>query len=98
MASEPKSAAALVVMDRGCGRDHLAGDEPGLRGELVDDLERAGDAFGGIDHDRDDRNVPAELEQFVAVRGVSAVEPPDSAQAGRTACVGALSELADERA
>src|SRR6266566_3427768 len=65
--------------------DGLAGHQPALAGELVDDRIRSGDALGGVDDDRDGGHVPAQLEQPVAVRGVVAVEAPDAAQRGGAA-------------
>ena len=45
----------------------------------------------GVDHDRDGGDVPAELEQPVAVRRVVAVEAPDAALGGRAAIPAARS-------
>ena len=44
-----------------------------------------GDALGAVDDDRRHRNLPAELNQLVAVRFMVAVEAPDAAQHRRAA-------------
>ena len=44
-----------------------------------------GDPLGGVDDDRDGGDVPAQLQQPVAVRGVVAVKAPDAAQRGGAA-------------
>ena len=53
-------------------RHDLAGDEPALLRERIDDLERLGDRVGAIDHDRHHRHVPGELQEPVAVGRVIA--------------------------
>ena len=50
------------------GGDDLAGDEPRLGGEAVDDLERALQLARLVDQREDDRDVPAKREQAVAVQ------------------------------
>jgi hypothetical protein len=79
-------AAELKLLPAGPhGGDRLAGDQPAFAGELVDDVERRGDALRAVDHDRDGGDVPAQLQQPVAVRRVVAVEAPHAAQGGRAA-------------
>ena len=78
MASSSPPRVAVALMARSAGH-HLAGHESVLGGELVDDLERASGPLGGVDEDRDDRHVAAQLEEAVAVRRVLAVEAPDAA-------------------
>jgi hypothetical protein len=50
--SQPQPATGLGGAHRAQGRDHLAGDEAVLGGELIDDLEGVGDLLGGVDHGR----------------------------------------------
>src|SRR5919204_212538 len=88
MAGEAEAAAALGADGGGAGGDHLRGHQAALARELVDDLERLEDAFGGVDDDGHDRHPPAELEQSVAVGCVIAVEAPDAAQDGCAAGTG----------
>src|SRR5690348_5718172 len=57
--AEPAALALPFAERRHCGH-HLAGDEPRLVGEIIDDPERLGDALGGIDEDRHHRHVAAE--------------------------------------
>ena len=66
-----------------------------LGGELIDDGEGGGDALGRVDDDRERRDVPAELQQTVAVRRVVAVETPDAPLRGRTAEPGTAQPLDD---
>ena len=52
-------------------------------GEFVDDFEAAHDVGRGVYHHRHHRNLPAELDQCVAARGMIAVKTADSAERGR---------------
>jgi hypothetical protein len=53
------AALSLALGERRHGRHHLARDQPGVVGQLVDDLELIRDAIGGIDDDRYHRDVAA---------------------------------------
>src|ERR1700735_4978836 len=79
VSGEPGSAPLAVARAGPHGGDGLTGDEPAFAGELVDDRERRGDAFRGIDDDRDRGNMTAQLQEAVAVWRVVAVEAPDAA-------------------
>jgi hypothetical protein len=74
---ESESAAALVFVEYGERRHHLAGDESVVSGDVVDDVEGLGDVFGGVDDDGGDRDVSGQLKELVAVRFVVAVESPN---------------------
>src|SRR5580704_9390027 len=82
---EPGSAALAAPGAGPHGGDDLAGDEPAFTGELVDDRKRRGDPVRAVDDDRHGGDVPAQLQQPVAVRRVVAVETPDAALGGGAA-------------
>ena len=82
---QPRATPAPVTRGGAQGGDGLAGDEPVLAGELVDDGEGGGDPLRGVDHDGHHGHMAAQLQDAVAVRRVVAVEPPDPAQGGGTA-------------
>jgi hypothetical protein len=82
---EPGAAALAVAGAGPQGGDGLAGDQPAFAGELVDDRERGGNPFRGVDDDRDGGDMAAQLQETVAVRRVVAVKAPDAALGGGAA-------------
>jgi hypothetical protein len=66
------------------GKDH-AGDQPAFASDLVDDVKRGRDAVRGVDHDRDDGYVTAQLREMIAVRRPIAAKAPDATVSSRAA-------------
>jgi hypothetical protein len=64
-AGQPEVAAAAAGVE---GRDHLAGHQAGLVGQLVDDPKPAADPSGRVDHHRQHRHTPAQRQRPVTVR------------------------------
>src|ERR1700722_15895959 len=89
--------SAVLAVWPGCleGGHDLAGDDAGLVGELVDDLEPLASPLGGVDDDGEDRYPPLKLPQGVAVGFVVSVVAPDSPQAGSAGCA-RLAQAADQ--
>src|SRR5262249_5421456 len=77
------------------GGNRLAGDKPGLVGDLVDDAEPALDPVGRVDERRHDRHPATEAEEPVAVRRMVPREAPDAAD-GRRAARSLLAEPANQ--
>src|SRR5581483_4811428 len=82
---ELQAADALLRRDGVEGGDHLARDEAGLVGDLVNDAEPPLNPVWRVHDGRHDRHLAADVEEPVAVRWVVAGEAPDAAQAGGAA-------------
>jgi hypothetical protein len=70
---------------RSYGGKDRAGDKPAFARDLVDDVKGGRDAFCGVDHDRDDGYVTAQLQEMIAVRRPIAMKAPDATVSRRAA-------------